>query len=519
MLEKSSYKAISLLILAGLIIFSCPTFAEDTYKPTKVAVDYDASKVEGTVYPGDTGILNLVIKNVGELDAENVKLEIAGTNDISASGTWQIGTLSSEESYSVSTKFSVQEDAKVGVHTITVRTYYDGYGRYKKEDNNQRDTFEFNLRVSGNTLFIMDEASSSKKTLEPGDSFSLDVNFKNQGNAKAQAVSAEINPGRNIGILGSGKKYLGTVDSGSTASATYDLHLNEELSPGAYDLPITVTYEDALHDEMTQKLSAGIRVIGKVNVSTSVKETDPQEVHPGDEEIEVSVEIDNTGTKKLNNVRLELVPQRPFSNSKSFKQEKSIGSLSSSDSKEVSFYLDLYENASQSTSNQLLKLTYRSGNEIHEIEKTMPITIMDYPDIKVESKELIGAAGTLNELRATVKNTGSECNSVTLWALKKSGQPFEFEDKSYFIGDLEEGDSAEAVMGFTVDEDAVESDHMLPVEARCTVSGDVITFTDTVKIQTQASSASILSNPLYIVAALAILVLIGGYIVRSQMKE
>ena len=50
-----------------LTLICSPVFGEN-YEPTKVVLDYDSSRVDGKVYPGDKGILNLVIENIGELD-------------------------------------------------------------------------------------------------------------------------------------------------------------------------------------------------------------------------------------------------------------------------------------------------------------------------------------------------------------------------------------------------------------------------------------------------------------------
>ena len=41
-------------------------------QPTSVSVDFTQTVVDSQLYPGDSGVLNLVIKNVGGMAAESV---------------------------------------------------------------------------------------------------------------------------------------------------------------------------------------------------------------------------------------------------------------------------------------------------------------------------------------------------------------------------------------------------------------------------------------------------------------
>jgi len=43
-------------------------------QPTNIAVDFDQTVVDSKLSPGDSGVLNLYIKNVGGMQAENVEV-------------------------------------------------------------------------------------------------------------------------------------------------------------------------------------------------------------------------------------------------------------------------------------------------------------------------------------------------------------------------------------------------------------------------------------------------------------
>jgi len=92
--------------------------------------------------------------------------------------------------------------------------------------------------------------------------------------------------------------------------------------------------------------------------------------------------------------------------------------------------------------------------------------------------------GAKAEFRIKVKNTGNEkAESVSLRVFKDASQPFEFDEKSDFIGKLEKGDSGDAVLRVTVDNNAAAKKYLLDVELRgIDEKNNVVIFSRTVPI-------------------------------------
>lgn len=75
--------------------------------------------------------------------------------------------------------------------------------------------------------------------------------------------------------------------------------------------------------------------------------------------------------------------------------------------------------------------------------------------------------GSKADVLIKVKNTGSEkAEAVSLRVFKDTSQPFEFSEKSDFIGKLEPNESGEAVIRFTVDTKAPAKKYLIDVELR-----------------------------------------------------
>ena len=75
--------------------------------------------------------------------------------------------------------------------------------------------------------------------------------------------------------------------------------------------------------------------------------------------------------------------------------------------------------------------------------------------------------GASADVRITVKNTGNEkADSVSLRVFKDASQPFEFDEKSDFIGKLEPGESGDAVLRIKVGSGAVHKKYLIEVELR-----------------------------------------------------
>jgi hypothetical protein len=123
--------------------------------------------------------------------------------------------------------------------------------------------------------------------------------------------------------------------------------------------------------------------------------------------------------------------------------------------------------------------------------------------------------GSNVELKIRVKNIGGEeAESVSIRAFKESSQPFEFDEKSDFIGKLKPGETGEAVLKFSVDKEAVAKEHILDLEIRSIYGEEVLTQdkTATVKIEDSLQNNNLMTGIIIIVVIVAAGVIIYKFV-------
>jgi hypothetical protein len=124
--------------------------------------------------------------------------------------------------------------------------------------------------------------------------------------------------------------------------------------------------------------------------------------------------------------------------------------------------------------------------------------------------------GNKAEFRLNVANNGTEkAESVSLRVFKDASQPFEFDEKSDFVGKLEPGENGDAVLKVTVDTNAVAKKYLLDVELRgIDDKNNVVIFRRTVPITVYPGTSS--TSPL---AAMGIFVVVGAVVAGYYWKK
>ena len=144
-----------------------------------------------------------------------------------------------------------------------------------------------------------------------------------------------------------------------------------------------------------------------------------------------------------------------------------------------------------------------------ESVKTIPEKVREGNDVK---------------LLLTVKNTGTkEAESVSIRAFKESSQPFEFEEKSDFIGKLKPGETGEAVIKFSVENGANVKTYLLDLEVRSIYNNEVITENEVIPIKVQNGEEKGFFSKSPVIGTLIIILIVGlglgGYYLFRKRKE
>ncbi|MCA9486621.1 LPXTG cell wall anchor domain-containing protein [Candidatus Woesearchaeota archaeon] len=262
------------------------------------------------------------------------------------------------------------------------------------------------------------------------------------------------------GTLYSGEKYYKTFKVkvlNNAPAANYEFKLVGQW----YKNGNALDYTEELTFEMPVKKEGIILDISSIT-------TNPNQVRPGDKFVELYTSLENVGEKTAKNIKVKLSAQEGIDPSYSDNNELSVGKLASQESKDIDFTINLDDELKAGEYTLTYTLEYMDlDDNSYTLEKNISLLVKEKPNLVIEKVEGEGLAGSSSTLKVWVKNVGEEsAESVDVRVLKQSSQPFEFDFRSSFIGELEPGETGLAVFDIDVLDSADIKAHDLKLVLR-----------------------------------------------------
>ncbi|RLI82528.1 hypothetical protein DRP07_05045 [Archaeoglobales archaeon] len=201
----------------------------------EIVISVDKTTPE-RIYPDMDFTLNLAVENTGFDEAKNVRVELGIPEGFQGETEKLLGTLKKKEMKTVS--FTLKSGNKTGVFPFEVQVFYE-------HDEEKRVLENFNVFVSERGKISLDIAGvfTSPQILTAGTRFKLSLQLENSGKQDAKAVS--INLILPEGISGKKSYFIGTLESGDSATASFDLIANEA---GEKRIEAVISYMDQKFD-------------------------------------------------------------------------------------------------------------------------------------------------------------------------------------------------------------------------------------------------------------------------------
>lgn len=266
----------------------------------------------------------------------------------------------------------------------------------------------------------------------------------------------------------------------------------------------------------------------EVNFQLGSLETEPTRLVSDTEDAKLSVELQNIGDGKAENVVTKIILPEGFKATYGYSDVSNLGTIDADSSKTSVFYIDVDESVKEGNYEATLEIKYKEendkDNEYKEESIILMIPVKATPLFDITEVETIPETikkGDNVDLRLKVKNTGTKkAESVSIKAFKEASQPFEFDEKSDFIGTLNPGEEGEAVLKFTVEKDATAKKYLLDIEIRTINEEDVLVFEKTVPVEvSNHEKKSILHNDTFIGMTITIVIIIIGLVIFSLWKK
>ena len=358
----------------------------------------------------------------------------------------------------------------------------------------------------------------------PGETKEVILTVKNNGGRDAKDVMLIFGDSEFISLVGPTVAQINTLNSWCSKEVKITVHAKEGTPNGVYSIPIECLWDEHYFDPQEGHVSRPNRFIYlpgytpyaiepvKLGISFTVKgdviinvghvDTDPTEIRPGDTDVKITANIENSGEAAAKNVEVNLLcfETEEFTPSRSGTDRAYIGRLNAGNSKSVTFHVDVAENIESKKYSIPLGIRYLYEDDEYKAVWGVPILVKPKPEFEIVSsytKPTNISPGDHVILHVRVQNVGSEeAESVSVRVTGEADVPFDFDVKSDHVGNLNVNATGDAILEFDVDEDAAERIYPLGLEIRCVGDRDlgddkVYTFDKQIQVEVTSSSSSI----------------------------
>lgn len=343
----------------------------------------------------------------------------------------------------------------------------------------------------------------------PSDTSEVIVTVKNNGGRDAKDIRLAFQGTEVLSLVGPTVAHINTLNSWSSKEVKITIHVKEEAPNGVYPIPVNCSWREYYFDpaegyvtgpEQNVDLGLSFSVMGEVVMNIGDVTTDPTDIRPGDENVEIRAVIENSGEAAAKDIEANLLfKDDTFKPSWSGTDRSYMGRLNSGEKGEAVFHIDLAENIESGKHSIPLQIIYKdTKGEEYTIMREVSILMKPKPDFEIVSyytePASLSAADTGVVLHVQIKNIGTEkAESASVRMTGEADVPFDYDVKSDFVGNLAIGEEGEAILEFDVDEDAVSKVYPLGIEIRCTGDRDkgddnVYILNKEIKVEVASSS-------------------------------
>ncbi|RZN13995.1 MAG: hypothetical protein EF812_06570 [Methanosarcinales archaeon] len=325
------------------------------------------------------------------------------------------------------------------------------------------------------------------------------------------------------------KKSLGKVVPSNEMEEYYVLHYKLKVADNALkgEHNVSLRWNDG-SGGYTKKYFTLYVDPSKSDFTIGALRTSPERLVQDTYEALLKADIANIGEEDAENVKASLSLPEGFDASYAYSDEDALGTINESESKTAHFYIDTAEGLQPGDYNATITITYKEDDDEDSQYRTkllpLNIPIKGSPYLVIESVETSPTEvypGTYASLLINVKNTGSEeVDAASLRVFKDSTQPFDFDEKSDFIGKLKPGESGEALIRVQVKEDAPPKKYLFDVELRGveTNKDTVVLFSRTAPLVVCPAKESSTSLLLPIISTITAALVVGIVLYKKRKK-
>ena len=381
-----------------------------------------------------------------------------------------------------------------------------------------------------------DSVSFDPAVITAGDEVDVTINFHDEAfydtlaQYKGTALKVFLDPADTIS-----EKYLMIPDATGSPNVghlfaqgvwrkTFRVKVSNDASPAKYKLRVKFQYyvDDKpldvakVHDFFIDVKKEGI-ILGVANIVTV-----PSAVRPGDNYVELDTYVENAGNKNAKSVEAILSLPDKLKHSYTNSNRLWIGKVAVNESKKATFFINVEEDAKPIKYHLEQEFNYMDlDNNKYTKKVTMPFLVKEKPIIDVVDVKGNGKAGSTANLEVYLKNTGTEdAEAVDARLITQSSQPFSFDSRSNYVGELKVGEIAKAVFKVKIDKDAEMKEHFIKLLVRAKGDSDkgdenIYTFNRRASIKVEGKE----SNKIIGIGITAVIIVLGLIVFKIVKRK
>jgi len=279
-------------ILTMSLVFMGSIFATTQLGPSLQIVPSNISS--GIVKPGNDLTVKFNVNNVGNLPSKDVEISLKNNDIFLFKGSDKIDQnfyICPGCSFDATYYFTVKSGVNSGVYPLTFNI---------KHDTNQVEIQTINVNIQGVPDLIISSDNLDGKKLYASNEFDLDFDILNVGTGIAKNIKI-ISNSASILNVGSSLDYFNNVGVDSSKKITNRFKVDENLNPGLYNLPFTITFEDEVGKKYSVNYNLGVEILNKANIDIQYLKLSNYQVNLFSD-IQVNGMVENIGYGKAKNV-------------------------------------------------------------------------------------------------------------------------------------------------------------------------------------------------------------------------
>lgn len=362
---------------------------------------------------------------------------------------------------------------------------------------------------------------------QPGEYVELRFKVEKVGNEELSDISFELQPQYPFSFDASDTpvKELGDWkvqgDNSQYYTLYYKLRVDENALEDTYNVSLL---QKANGISSSREFEIRVDEPRDIELAVGSVQTQPRKLVPNYQDAQVDIELVNIGEEDAYQVIAEMKLVDGIEESFGYSNRVTLGTLESGLGKTASFYIDTLENLTNGVHETLLEVTYkdRDDNVVETIEIPFDLRVFGKPQYDVVETQVTQSlvSGSTGEVFVELQNIGKEdADLVSIQIFKDSTQPFSFDERSDFIGKLDQGDSGQAVFTFDVDEGAQAKEYRLTMQIRSIVDGEVFVEEKELIIPVQEGEASSSLPIIPLVVGVIVGGIAGFFIGKRNLKK